>query len=354
MERKLASLQKVNSLTPIEGADSLELAGVLGWKTVVKKQTFKVGDFCIWLEVDSWVPTDIAPFLTKSDHFPKEFDGVKGERLKTCKLRGALSQGLLLPVIATEEGKLVFDTSSTHYEFKAEEGTDLTETLGIQKWEPPIPAQLAGQVKGMFPAFIRKTDQERIQNLTEFFHVHRDKLFEVSIKLDGSSMTVYNYNTDFGVCSRNLDLKEDESNSFWKKANELNLREELAKIGRNLAIQGELIGEGIQGNPEKIKGQELYVFDIWDIDKRRYLTAPERKEVLGLIPQLKSVPILHEAYQVFVSHDTMEKILWFAGSGPSLNAAIREGLVFKSVEVEGEEVISFKAINNQYLLSHGG
>jgi RNA ligase (TIGR02306 family) len=167
-------------------------------------------------------------------------------------------------------------------------------------------------------------------------------------------MTVYNYDTDFGVCSRNLDLKEDEGNSFWRKANELNLREDLGKLGRNLAIQGELIGEGIQGNPEKIKGQEFYVFDIWDIDKRRYLTAPERKEVLGLLPQLKTVPILHEALQVFEIHDTMDKILAFAGDGPSLSATIREGLVFKSVEVEGEEVISFKAINNQYLITHGG
>jgi RNA ligase (TIGR02306 family) len=345
MERKLASIQRVIALDPIEGADRIEVATVQGWKVVCQKGLYEVNDLACYFEIDSFIPTTVAPFLTKSDHFPKVYNEIEGERLKTVKLRGQVSQGLLLPL---------WEETIKDKVQGLEEGTDLTETLGIQKWEPPIPAQLAGQVKGMFPAFIRKTDQERIQNLTEFFHVHRDKLFEVSIKLDGSSMTVYNYNTDFGVCSRNLDLKEDESNSFWKKANELNLREELAKIGRNLAIQGELIGEGIQGNPEKIKGQELYVFDIWDIDKRRYLTAPERKEVLGLIPQLKSVPILHEAYQVFVSHDTMENILWFAGSGPSLNAAIREGLVFKSVEVEGEEVISFKAINNQYLLSHGG
>jgi len=345
MERILASIEKVLALDPIPDADKIEVATIKGWKVVCQKGLYEVGDLACYFEVDSWIPTAVAPFLTKPDHFPKVYNEVEGERLKTVKLRNQVSQGLLLPL---------WEETIKDKVQGLEEGTDLTELLGIQKWEPPVPAQLAGLVKGMFPPFIRKTDQERIQNLTHYFEKYKDKKFEVSIKLDGSSMTVYKKDEDFGVCSRNLDLKEDTCNSFWNTANKLNLREDLTRIGRNIAIQGELIGEGIQNNPEKIKGQEFYVFDIWDIDKRRHLTAPERKEVLSLLPQLKTVPILHESYPVFVSHDTMDKILAFAGAGPSLNAAIREGLVFKSVEVEGEEVISFKAINNQYLITHGG
>ena len=233
-------------------------------------------------------------------------------------------------------------------------GFDLTELLGILKYEPPVPAQLAGQVKSMFPGFIKKTDQERIQSLPEWFEQYKGVLWEVSIKLDGSSMTVYHRNGDTGVCSRNLDLQDEGSNTFWTVTKRYGILEALTKSGLNIALQGELIGEGIQGNPEKIKGQDFYVFDIWDIDKGRHATAHEREAILELLRtygcELKHVPVIHEAYPVFASHDTMDKLLWFAGAGPSLSSAIREGLVFKAVSPINGEVLSFKAINNTYLL----
>ena len=347
MERKLASIRHILAIDPIEGADKIEVATVGGWKVVVGKGEFQVGDPIVYLEIDSWVPTGLAPFLTKAGEEPREYEGVRGERLRTVKLRGQVSQGLILPLYVLANNK-------THC---MDEGSDVTEQLGVLKYEPPVPACLAGLAKGMFPSFVRQTDQERIQNLPEFFEEHKDLGFEVTVKLDGSSMTVYHHNGDTGVCSRKLDLKMDHNNSFWKVAHRLNLVELLKYLGINVAIQGELIGEGIQGNHEKLKGQELFVFDIWDIDAHRYMTRSERRDVLQaletLLPEgehLHSVPVIHDDLKVFQAYPTMEELLAFAGAGPSLNAQIREGLVFKSTSLVNGETVSFKVINNKYLL----
>jgi RNA ligase (TIGR02306 family) len=358
MERKLASIQRILALDPIEGADRIEVATVQGWKVAVQKGLHKVNDLVAYFEIDSWVPTTVAPFLTKEGQEPREYEGVRGERLRTVKLRGQISQGVILPLDDFTNLPL------PPYDFLMgkwnQEGLDITEQLGVIKYEPPIPACLAGQVKGMFPGFIRKTDQERIQNLPEFFEEHKDLGFEVTVKLDGSSMTVYHRDMDTGVCSRNLDLKEDESNSFWRIAHRLHLIDILKHLGINMAIQGELIGEGIQGNHDKLKGQELFVFDIWDIEAHRYMTRLERQDVLQaietLLPEgehLRSVPVVHEDLKVFQAYPTMEDVLSFAGAGPSLNAPIREGLVFKSTSLVNGETVSFKAINSAYLLLTG-
>ena len=343
MERKLASIQRIAALNPIEGADRIEVATIQGWRVVCQKGLYKVNDLACYFEIDSFIPNAVAPFLTKPDHFPKVYNEVEGERLKTIKLRGQVSQGRLLPL---------WEETIKDKVLGLEEGTDLTELLGIQKWEPALPAQLAGQAKGMFPSFIRKTDQERIQNLVKFFDLYRDELFEVSVKLDGSSMTVYQNGEDFGVCSRNINLKETEGNSFWDMTNKLNLREILGQLGKNVAIQGELIGEGIQGNPEGIKGQEFRVFDIWDIDNYRYCTPEERANILLRIPGIKEVPILEKSHPVFQIYGTVDKLLAYA-EGPSLYAKSREGLVFKSCRLINGETVSFKAISNSYLLKRG-
>lgn len=348
MERKLASIRRIAEIKPIEKADAIEAVRVDGWWVVTKKGEFKVDDLVVYFEIDSWIPTEIAPFLTKPGHYPKEYEGVKGERLRTVKLRGQISQGLVLPVsvLPMEE--------CTPYAGPWKEGDDVTATLGILKYEPPVSAQLAGQVEGSFPSFVRKTDQERIQNLPHWFERYRHLLWEVSIKLDGSSMTVYHNNGKTGVCSRNWDLKEDDNVSFWKVAKRLRLHEGLTRLGRNIALQGELIGEGIQGNPEKLHGQDFFVFDIWDIDQGRHCTSFERHTILdtlfGMGYEIKEVPIIQEAMPVFASYDTMDKLLAFAGAGPSLNTDIREGLVFKATQPIDGEVLSFKAINNTYLL----
>jgi RNA ligase (TIGR02306 family) len=348
--RKLASIAEVTYIKPIENADAIECAIVNGgWPVVVKKGEYKVGDIAIYLEIDSWVPHELAPFLSKGRE-PREYNGVKGERLRTVKLRGQVSQGLLLPTtILDEKGLWPLAGDPISY--------DLTAQLGIQKWEPPIPAQLQGTMKGNFPHFIPKTDQERCQNLRkDIFETHIDEIYEVTVKLDGSSMTVYFKDGEVGVCSRNIDLKETEDNSFWKAAQNQNIVDALVKLsierGEEYAIQGELIGEGIQGNPEKIKGQRFYLFDVYNITHGYYLKPNERHAVFEMLVEMgadiEHVPIVDQKLYVTERYLTIDELLRYA-EGSSLNPKTkREGLVFKS----WDSPFTFKAISNSYLLKH--
>lgn len=345
--RKMATVRKIDALRPIEGADAIECAIVDGWTVVVKKGEYSAGDLAVYCEIDSFIPTAIAPFLTKPGHYAKTFEGVEGERLRTMKLRGQLSQGLILPL-------------STVYALPPTTGVDIvgndvSEPLGIVKYEAPVPAALAGEVKGMFPSVIPKTDQERVQNLkTELAEWLVDgSHWEVTEKLEGSSMTVYVMDGDVGVCSRNLDLKHNIDNSLWRAAYKYELPAKLANIGRNIAVQGEIVGNGIQGNIYQMRDQDFLVYDIYDIDAGRYYTPAERKAFVAE-HKLNHCPVL--AYSANLT-DTlgitdMTQALKFA-EGKSVMGTIgceREGLVFKC----HERSVSFKAISNRYLLKHGG
>ena len=330
--RKMATIRVIDSILPIEGADAIEVAVIGGWKVVVKKNEYSTGDKVIYCEIDSWIPTDIAPFLTKDGHEPKEYNGVKGERLRTVKLRGQVSQGLILPI-----------TQSS-----CSEGDDVSEALGIQKWEPSQEF-MAPNSKGNFPSFIRKTDQERVQNLKRELQkaIDSSEDFEVSEKVDGSSMTVYHNEGVFGVCSRNLELKEDINNTFWATALKYNLREKLTAYGSNIAIQGELIGPGIQGNKYNLTDFEFRVFNVFDIDTQQYYTPSSTGSII-LDLELESVPILNTWYNISEG-TTIDDLLKQAEGKSKLNPNTeREGLVFKSEHGN----FSFKAISNKWLMKN--
>ena len=335
--RKLATIRKIDLIRPILDADAIECAVVGGWTVVIKKGDFKAGDLAIYCEIDSWIPTDLAPFLSKGKE-PREYNGVRGERLRSVKLRGQLSQGLLLDrfVALDKVGEI-------------HEGMDMSDLLNIVKYEAPVPACLAGKARGMFPSFIPRTDQERIQNLTTELSnwVALGLTWELTEKLDGSSMTVYVNADDSGVCSRNLNLYDTEGNTLWQVAHRDQIITAIQDSQRNIAIQGELIGEGIQGNPYKIKGQSFYVFDIYDIDKRSYMTPTERRDFCEF-HELLHVPVIVDDKDLGMG--TVEELLSWANDKSRLNPqADREGLVFKC----NERQISFKTISNKYLLKHG-
>ena len=335
MERKLASIRRIENVIPIEGADMIEVSVVGGWKVVTKKGEYKPGDLCIYCEIDSFLPIrEEFEFLRKSSY--KKMGDQEGFRLKTIKLRGQVSQGLILPLsVLNPEGTNIYVTPF--------EGLDVTDMLDIVKYEPPIPAELAGKVKGMFPSFLRKTDEERIQNLTENYSKWKEKEFYVTEKLDGSSATFYVKDGEFGVCSRNLELLETEGNTFWKVARELDLENKLRETGRNISIQGELVGEGIQGNPYKIKGQTVYFFNAFDIDSQQYFPQEEMENFIQSL-NLNTVPILDRNYTL---PETIEDLLQYADSKSELNKDFgREGVVVRSLD----RSISFKVISNNFLL----
>ncbi len=377
--RALASLRTCGAITPIKNADVIETAHVDGWTCVVKKGEFKPGDTGIYFEIDSFLPADDDryAFLAKDFRDFKDpndnFTLVRGARLRTMTLRKQLSQGLFLPLSSFPELADVLV------------GTDVTEILGIRKWEAPIPNELEGSVLGALPSYIKTTDQERIQNLMTVLDTDIiGRTFEKSIKLDGTSMTVYFSNRTVeaghvGVCGRNWEYArgnhftlggfikrgewwkafkalfqwkkyaEKEDNTYFKVADDLNLIEALRDYGRNIAVQGELVGPGIQGNVELMKDHEFYIFDVWDIDDHRYLSPVEREDLIQDLEahaagDLKQVPVLEST--TFLVDTTVESILATA-DGPSINQPKREGVVYK----RDDGKFSFKAISNSYLMA---
>ncbi len=342
IQRKLASVRMIDKIESIPDADAIECAYVGGWPVVVKKGEYKAGDLAIYFEIDSWIPTSLAPFLTKSGKYPSVYNGVEGERLKTIKLRGQISQGLLLPLNTVDSF------------FSVNEDDDLTEVLNIQKWEKPMSAQLAGLAKGNFPFFIRKTDQERVQNLKKELYENIGQEFEVTLKMDGSSATYYLKDGEYGVCSRNFNLKLEgnEDNTFIQTGIKYDLENVLKQYGKNIALQGEMCGPGIQNNYQQLKEVEFFVFDIFDIDNQRYFTPEERYSILYSLNQYAEVLINHvrviEQRFILDCIDPRYYISIANTNIPGTNIPI-EGLVFKRLDGK----FSFKAINDQYLLKTG-
>lgn len=381
--RKLATIRRIKQLLPIAGADRIEIALVDGWQVVVKKGEFKEGALAVYFEIDSWVPNTIAPFLTGEGKPPKEYNGVQGERLKTIKLRKQLSQGLLLPLSVLGREEVGYT-----------EGTNVTERLGIQKWEAAEEVnekrggnQMASKTRS-FPHFLRKTDQERVQNFGHMIAQNLDTEFEVTVKKDGSSMTVFmvvpgsEYYQDakemihgkpslwsrlkqfvlrrpdepvFGICSRNLLLNSEGNSNFHKAAEDVILELMDMPLNRSIAIQGEVVAPDIQGNYEKVNGVEFHIFDIFDIEKQEYMLPEERQgHMLDYFMFLNHATVvdqgtLRNILQLKDGEDPVQKALVYA-SGEGDNAGVmREGVVFKAKNKD----FSFKAISNEYLLHKG-
>jgi RNA ligase (TIGR02306 family) len=344
--RKLASIRRIADIQPIEGADAIEVATIDGWKVVVKRGEFAVGDLAVYMEIDSWVPTELAAFLSKGQE-PRVYNGVKGERLRTIRLRGQISQGLLLSVHLVND--MPFITGWYHEDgigtmVMVAEGQDVTECLNIQKWEAVLPAQLQGQVRGMFPTnLIPKTDQERIQNCFPEIDAKGAVTYEVTMKLDGTSCTIFRLEDELRVCSRNLELKvNDENKNNTLVAMALKIGD---RIPDGFAFQGELMGPNIQGNREQLKEHQFFVFDVFNIQEHAYL-KPLSRQLECKHRGLEHVPMLGDAWNAPESVDAGLAL----ADGPSITHKIREGLVWKCNE---DPSFSFKTISTQFLLKSG-
>lgn len=335
--RKMASIQRIAEVASIEGADAICAYRVDGWWVVDRVGAYQQGDLAIFCEVDAWIPHELAPFLSKGKD-PREYNGVKGERLRTVKLRGTLSQGLLLPL--SIRGEVSEDKAAT-------EDMDVSEELNIQKYEPPVPAQLAGQVRGNFPTIIPKTDAERIQNVRDWAALATTHTFEATEKLHGSSCTFYlDAEGEFHVCSRNMDLKFDENNAFWRAAIKYDVENKMRSAELlGVALQGELIGAGINGNQYKVQDIEFRLFNIYSVNGGTYLTADAREHLNGYALGLPTVPTLN----IQVVPDVAE-MLKLAEGKSLLNGSEREGFVLKSLQ---DPSIIIKVISNKWLLKGG-
>ena len=341
-ERKLVTIRRISELNPIPKADAIECAKIDGWNVVVRKGEFEVGDPCVFFEIDSVLP-DIEPFRFLTEKQGKTFyNGKFGARLKTIRLRGQLSQGLALPI------------GMFHGDYATDE--DLTETLGVWKYDPPPPAELAGKIAGSWPAWLPKTDQERIQNIDPSELTGE---YAIEEKMDGTSMSVWiDEHGVLGVGSRNMSLKIDDptndQNSYVRMAHDsgmLNwLETHIFPQEAPIAIQGELCGPSIQGNPYNLDRPKFFVFDIFsgrgggklDWEKRDEMI--ERMQMGGV--RISTVPFIRFIDLDKIEGDKVQNLLQEADGLSAVYNTAREGVVLKNTK-DGNK--SFKCVSNKYL-----
>ncbi len=359
-KRKLAHIEKIEWIKPIEGKDRIVLAGILGWTVIVQKDQFKEGDKCIFCEIDSVFPEKPEFEFLRSKKF----------RIKTMKMSGCLSQGICFPLSMLPDG---------NYEI----GDDVTELMSITQYKPTMdkeekdgnentepkkryPAFLMRmlwfrklvlskkQAKG-FPSFINKTDETRIQNAP--FYLDLDCRWVATEKVDGQSGSFtlqrvkgkhfWNKDTyDFAVCSRNLRKWKKDSSSFWSVAEKYNIEDVLHKlIGDNewVAIQGECVAPNVQGNKYKVTESDLYVFNL--IYPNGRVGSVEAKKIVGEYG-LKFVPIINKS--VNIKGMSVAEVLDYATGKSQLHDTLREGIVFRSLD--GKQ--SFKAVSPEFLIKH--
>jgi len=365
MKRKLATIAVIDEIRPHPDADALELAKIRGWQVVVKIGEFQPKDLCVYCEIDSLMP----------ERSEFEFLAPRKYRIKTTKLRGQVSQGIAFPLsilpgnidVINGIKRLTYNRESVNLS----PGADVTDLLGVTKYEEPIPACLGGTAKGRFPSHSIKTDEERIQNLTDDFPMYKNYIWTATEKLDGSSATFSIYEDEFEVASRNLRLKENENNSFWKFARENDvegkMREYMKITGmKALTLQGELVGEGIQKNKYRLKGQTVYFFRVFNPIKYEFISVDLAKQAIEEIMGLKFVPIIESNIEL---PETVEELVTYSDGRSALYDTAREGVVFVAVEPkEGVTVgferdarplddfqnrLSFKVISNKFILKHG-
>jgi hypothetical protein len=377
MNRKLASVQRIVSITPIEGADAIEKATVLGWEVVVaKKDNFKAGDLVCYCEVDSILP-DKPEF---------EFLRERKFRIRTIKLKGQVSQGIVFPLSIIPGNSI----------FPYKEGDDVTEKLGVRKHDPQaeferkeaerlasidknrmskflkryswyrklsfkLTSLFLKPAKVPFPSFIRKTDEDRIQLFPDYYEKWGHLLFTTTEKLDGQSATYFCIpNTKrglfgkkwlFGVCSRNFQLVKPDNSSYWTLARELNIESKMIKhcewLDMGLIIQGEAVGRGIQGNKYALDNVELFVFNISTYHKgKKEHFDQSRQSAMCIALGFKTVPLL--AYEQPLLPTIPEMVNSAKGYSLLNTQTLREGIVVRNYENN----ISFKVINPNFLLKY--
>ena len=391
--RKLASIQTIKSLTPIQDADKIELATVLGWHVIVSKNDgFKVGDKVVYFEIDSILP-DIPEF-----EFLKKRTKL---RVKTIKLRGVISQGL---VISIEQARKIASVFGMPLSDELKVGDDISANLKVEKYEEyedeifessskkrenPLmrfawyrKLFAKPRVKKEFPSdCVSITDEPRIQTLSEEFEKWRDEKipFTITEKYDGMSATYVlkkgkkkwfglKDSWEFIVASRRLYVGENDSD-YWKMARKYKIEEQLKRFYSYLirrgyrpneikavAIQGEICGPKIQSNRLKLSSTDLFIFNICItyFDGKQEKLNPINTFIdsgikMGeIFHNMKFVPNINIKDDVNALPNTIDELIDFSKGNYSIWNVPREGLVFRNYDYN----ISFKVINPDYLIRY--
>ncbi len=350
--RKLASIQRIKSIEPIENADAVELARILGWDVVVRKGEFKVGDLVVYFEPDS-----ICPDTPDFDFLRSQKGKIKP--LKPKKIRGVLSQGLVMPLHILDKFPDIPDYI---------EGADVTEWLGVKKYDPLEVEFRTGEAArniAPFPMFIEKTDEERVQTLLDLDR-YDGKKFIVTEKIDGTSFTCYIHDDVVGICTRNHETNKDGNSPYaivyqiYDIENKMRLAKE--KFGIEFAVQGEVYGVKIQKNKYNINTNSLAVFNVINLETNEQYSPYESlgKEICDFIG-LPKVPLIDDD---FTMKDDIDYLINMSkGFSKFKENQVREGIVFRLRKEEFDAIkkdnpgyqrrrYSFKAINPDFLCSN--
>lgn len=368
--RNLARIEIIDTLTPIEGADFIEQCTLkeLGWNFVVKKDEFKVGDFCVFFEIDSLLPDKEWSDFMK----PRKF------RVKTIKLKGVISQGLALPLSYFPELSKI----------KLKKGLDVTDILGVTKYLTPtekkendrsnylnskskfeklmmrfsIYRKFKKKLKeGKWPNDVTKTDEPRIQNFVYKNLLNEDRKYYVTEKIDYQSVTFFSKTHKFlflkkkytGACSRNIWLKNEDESLYWKIFRKYNFKSIFNDLKEDYIIQGEQGDTNIQDNKYGIKEPRLWIFNIIRIDKngnKYHFDYNEMKEFCDKY-NLEAVPLLFDNFKL---PDDKEDLIKMSDGKSVINKnTLREGIVVRCV-LNGIKYVSFKVISPKFLLKYEG
>lgn len=342
MSRKLVTVRKIEAIYPIDGADLIEEVKVDGWSVVAQKGIHQVGDYVLYFEIDSFLPESDPRFESFMKFGITEFEGVRGHRVKTKRMKGVYSQGIIMPVSEFFQDGEVFEMD-----------VDYSEFIGVKKYEKKEVVGNCGDAKGTFPSFLVKSDQERIQNIYgKLKRDYENELFVGTLKMDGSSVTVYCRDGEVGICSRNQELKYDPEIPFEDQDKFIQgaLRSDLFKKVKLLdqfypnagwAIQGELVGAGIQGGYEKFEQYEVFAYNIFDIKNHKFLDYSTFK-MLTEVLNIQTVPEIYSPEPIL--NKELSEILSMA-DGPGMRCKYREGIVYKQLFGNCQ----FKVISNKYL-----
>ncbi len=338
MGRKLASVQYVHGIWPIEGADRIECVGVLGWKCVAKKGEFAVGDSCVYFEIDSFLPVEKRfEFLREGSYRESELMGA-GFRLRTSKFRGQISQGLILPISILGSGDW-------------ELGQDVTDILGVRKWEIEERASNSGTIVAGLPGGVPKTEECRIQAEPGLLDEFVGKPYYITTKMDGTSVTFFRIEGRFGVCGHNYEYADDGKCSFWSWAHDAGLEQRIVDAGLDdIVLQGEFCGGGIQQNPLKLTKPAWYLFTVVDAKTHRRLSLNDMRDI-ALKLGLEMVPVEEEGENL--PYASVDELLERA-RGKYSSGNVKEGIAVRPTEPVYSQLLSAslscKVINNDYLL----
>lgn len=346
--RKLATIQKVWKIEPIEGADRIELAHVLGWHCVVNRGQFSPMDLGVYFEIDSFLPVrEEFEYLRASSFRTSELLG-EGFRLRTMKFRGQISQGLVMPISAFPE---LENIDLAEYQ-------DVTELLKIRKWEIPEQISSQGTIIGQLPPDIPKTDETRVQAEPELIREFHGLEYYISTKMDGSSHSCsIDEEGIFHVTGHNYEYKDDDKSDLYKLLKMRNVEQKMRNLMREhgykkLVLQGEFCGEGIQKNRLRLNKPEWYVFTI-RVNGRR-VGLKDMQEICEAL-ELATVPIEEVGMNLDEKYPTVEALLARA-DGEYPNGGKKEGIVIRPTEpVFCERIsaaLSMKVVNNKYLLKN--